>query len=377
MRYRALDQDKNDDNVYRHGRTKHVGTIANEFHQPVPFFFTRDRMPLHLIGQYRGRSAFMICNGPSLSSGQYDLSLLKKPGVITYGVNNGPKIVRPNFHSVVDDPRRFIKSIWLDPQITKFVPHAHANKVIWDNEKWEPLKTEDGKREVLVGDCPNMVYFHRNEKFMPDRFLYEDTINWGCSGDNGGCRSVMLPVIRILFLLGFRKVFLLGADFKMSENYTYAFNEKRDKGAVNCNTKTYDRMQTEYFPKLKPYFEAENFYIYNCNKDSGLKVFDYVPYEEAISYCTKSLGDIENERTYGLYTKPEERVIGCPPKEEMSKIRPEKIEKPQAHNFQNIQRVEAPKPIVKPIIKPNVEPNRIVRSMPCGEISMGSSRSNV
>ena len=374
MRYRCLEQDKNDDNVYRHGRVKHVGTVINEFHQPVPFFFTRDRMPLHLIGQYRGRAAFMVCNGPSLSSGQYDLTLLKKPGVITYGINNGPKVFRPNLWSCVDDPQRFMKSIWLDPQIMKFVPHAHANKKMWDNEKWEVLKTEDGKKEAIVGDCPNMVYFHRNEKFMPDRFLYEDTINWGNSGDNGGGRTVMLPVLRILFLLGFRTVFLLGADFKMTENLTYAFNEQRDKGAVNGNMKTYDKMQTEYFPKLKPFFEAEDFQIYNCNKESGLKVFDYVPYEEAISFCTKSLGDIENERTWGLYTKPEERE-----RWKVEGVTPPKLVKQNPNN----QQQRPPRPEMKARFEaprvpntPNI-PNRIVRSSPCGEISHGSSREDV
>jgi hypothetical protein len=356
MRYRSLDNDKNDDNVYRHGRVKHVGTIANEYNQPVPFFFTRDRMPLHLIGQYRGRSAFMVCNGPSLSSGKFNLSLLKKPGVITIGINNGPKVVRPNMWCCVDDPQRFMKSIWLDPQIMKFVPHAHANKKLFDNENWKVLtkKQGDKEKEVIVGDCPNIVYFHRNEKFMADRFLYEDTINWGNSGDNGGGRSVMLPTIRILHLLGFRTVFLIGADFKMSENYTYAFQEQRDKGAVKGNLSTYDKMQTEYFPKLKPFFEEAGFRIFNCNPESGLKVFDFVQYEDAINHCTKELGDVENERTWGLYTKPEDR--------EKWKSMPLPMPTP-------------PVPINNPINK-EIAPigQKVIRNMPSGDISVGSSR---
>ena len=126
---------------------------------------------------------------------------MKKPGVITYGVNNGPATFRPNFWSCVDDPQRFLKSIWLDPLITKFVPHAHAEKPIFDGETWEDLRV-DGKK-VFVGECPNCVFFHRNEKFEPSRWLFEDKINWGNSKQYGGGRSVMLPALRILFLLGF------------------------------------------------------------------------------------------------------------------------------------------------------------------------------
>ena len=242
MRYRALDQDKNDDNVYRHGRTKHVGTIANEFHQPVPFFFTREGAEVDLIGQYKGRSIFLICNGPSFAA--LDKNFLRKPGVMTFGINNGPKSFRPDFWTCVDDPQRFLKSIWLDPKITKFVPQAHFEKPIFDNEKWQMVN-------VKVGECPNILGYRRNEKFHAQRFLKEPHINWGCSADSGGGRSVMLPALRICYLLGFRKIYLLGCDLRMATNYTYHFDEQRSSGAVNCNLSTYDRLKSEYLPHLK------------------------------------------------------------------------------------------------------------------------------
>ena len=70
---------------------------------------------------------------------------------------------------------------------------------------------------------------------------------------------------------------------------------------------THHKLMHQYFPELKPYFEAEGFHVYNCNPDSELKVFDYVPYEEAISFATSSLGEVDNERTWGMYSKPDER----------------------------------------------------------------------
>jgi hypothetical protein len=204
-RRRSLLKDKNDINAFRHHRDRHLGhCISNEYYQPSPFFFTRECSTLNLVGQYKGASAFLILNGPSLVSGDYDLSLMKRPGIITYGVNNGPATFRPTFWSCVDDPQRFLKTIWLDPCITKFVPHAHAEKPIFDGETWDDMK-KDGKK-VLVGECPNCIYFHRNEKFQAERWLFEDKINWGNSGSYGGGRSVMLADLRIVLVIGLRKI---------------------------------------------------------------------------------------------------------------------------------------------------------------------------
>ena len=117
----------------------------------------------------------------------------------------------------------------------------------------------------------------------------------------------MLASLKIMFLMGFRNVFMMGADFKMTENYTYHFDEQRAKGAVKGNMDTYQKLSNQYFPELKPFFDAEGFHVYNCNPESELKVFDYVAYEDAIAFASKDLGDVDNERTWGMYSKPDER----------------------------------------------------------------------
>lgn len=298
-RRRSLMKDKADNNQFHFHRDSNLGvSVSNEWYQQPPMFFTRENAQLNLIGHYRGASAFLICNGPSFA--KLDHSQLRRPGVITYGMNNGAKSFRPAFWTCVDDPKRFMKSVWLDPSIMKIVPHSFSEKKLFDNQQWQDIKT-------TVGDCPNMVYFHRNEKFMANRFLFEDTMNWGNHKNYGGGRTVLLPVLRIMFLLGFRKVYLLGADFTMSADYTYHFDEQRAKGAVKGNNNTYERLMKEYLPQLKPYFEEEGFKIYNCNPDSKLKVFPHISYEDAIAEATAKLGDVDNERTWGLYSKPEER----------------------------------------------------------------------
>lgn len=320
MRYRSIKVDKNDDTAFRH---PHEGNnnmnMESEFKQHIPFFFSREGSEIDLVGTYKGRSAFLICNGPSFV--KLDHKKLNLPGVMTFGINNGPKTFRPNFWSCVDDPVRFLKSIWLDPKITKFIPQSHFEKPIFDNEKWENM-------EMKVGECPNVVGYRRNEKFNAQRFLVENTLNWGNHKQWGGGRSVMLPSLRILHLLGFRKIYLLGCDMKMSQSYTYHFDEQRNKGAVNCNNSTYDRLKNEYLPALKPIFDQEGFQIFNCNPESELKVFPFISFDEAIKEATKDLGDIENERVWGMYSSPEEKM--------KMKNEPSKTEKEHLKTLDNL-----------------------------------------
>jgi hypothetical protein len=303
---RGLKRDRKDDSRMRDGRAYEMikdrklwlgHTYEKEWFQPMPFFWTREGNTANaLLGHYKGATAFLIAGGPSFKL----LDLTKLKNCWTLGLNNSPRTYRPDAWISVDDPSRFIRSIWVDPKIMKFVPIGAVDKPLWDNYNDCPL-------DCNVGDVPNVYYFKRNSKFHANRWLWEDTLNWGNAEDYGGGRSVILPAIRILFLLGFRTIFLLGVDLNMSETNTYHFDEGRDKGAVNCNLNTYKRMREEYFPQLKPHFDAVGLKIYNCNEKSELKVFDHVPFEEAVAYATDGLGDIANEPTRGLYCKPESK----------------------------------------------------------------------
>jgi hypothetical protein len=299
MREKSLKIDANDQKALRRSRHQHLGIcVSSEFYQPCPMFFTREGSQLNVIGKYRGASVFVVMNGPSLKD--LDLDKLNQAGVVTYGVNNGPKTFRPDLWTCVDPPDRFLKSIWLDPKIQKIVPMDFFEKNLFDSEQWKSIK----KR---VGECPNVMGFRRNEKFMAQRFLWEDTINWGNHKDYGGGRSVFIATMRIIFLLGFRKVYLLGCDFNMNAENTYHFEENRTNSAVKCNTNTYKKMNDEYFAQLKPEFELENFEVYNCNPNSGLTVFPHKPFDEAIQEATGFVGNVDAERTYGMYTDTKNR----------------------------------------------------------------------
>ncbi|MEK6832814.1 MAG: hypothetical protein AABY32_02110 [Nanoarchaeota archaeon] len=293
--------DKMDYARIRHGREKDVGFLTGKYIQTPPLLFSRDCHNIWLGDMYRGGSAFLILSGPSFANVNKELLLgnSKRPRMLTLGVNNSVKTYRPDMWTCVDRPDSFIKSIWVDPGIMKFTPICHSEKFIFDSDKWEMTN-------IKVGDCPNVWYYRRNEYFRPENFLYEDTINWGNHSkaeEDGGGRSIMLASIRILFYLGIRNIFLLGCDFKMDSNYTYHFEQNRAGGSVNGNTSTYEKLK-DRFNKILPIFKQNGLNIYNCNPDSGLKVFPFISVEEAVKIATVDFPeDLSKERTEGLYDR--------------------------------------------------------------------------
>jgi hypothetical protein len=302
----SLKKDQNDANQLRYGRFRNMGAcVASEFYQMCPYFFTRESSVLPMVGMYRGASAFLICSGPSFKN--LDKSLLKTSGVWAMTTNNASTSFRGNASVTVDDPCRFNASLWLDPSITKFVPSSHFEKPLWDNRFLDDKGQQWCLSNILVGDCPNVVGYRRNEKFVPDRFLYEDTINWGNHKKWGGGRSVMLAALRILFLLGFRKVYLLGVDFYMSGDKKYHFDEERTPSAIRGNMSTYEKM-IQWFEQLQPFFLAENFIVKNCNPESRLTAFPFIKYEDAIKEAVNVVGNTIKEQTSGMYTSMEEKL---------------------------------------------------------------------
>ncbi|MBL9178403.1 MAG: hypothetical protein JNM65_10085 [Verrucomicrobiaceae bacterium] len=221
---------------------------------------------------YHGQTLFLVLNGSSLKD--FDWDKLKRPGICSFGVNNGAHGFRPQFWTCVDDPTRFMESIWRDPGILKFVPQAHFDKPVWDAEK-------NVLSSSKVRDFAYVLGYRRNERFQAAQWLHEDTINWGNHANYGGGRSVMLAALRIAYLLGFRRINLLGCDFHMDTQHRYWFDEERTPNSIRNNTNSY-RILTGYFEQLKPIFERAGFQVFNCNPDSQLKVFPFADLDTAL-----------------------------------------------------------------------------------------------
>lgn len=258
--------------------------MVNE--QTSPLLFTHDGHTAALGGIYRGQSAFLACSGPSLVT--HDLSLLQHRGIVTLAVNNAATIIRPQLWVSVDDPGNFCDAIWRDPGIWKFIPQCHL-------EKQFTVRRSDGRlvpSSERVGEMPCVFGYRRNDTFVAETFLYESTFNWGNHAEQidaygqKGSRSVMYVALRLLFHLGFRRVFLLGCDFRMErDKQNYAFEQDRSPSSVRGNNSSYKALNVR-LKHLKPYFDGEGFEVLNCTPNSGLTAFPYLDYEEAIRQAT-------------------------------------------------------------------------------------------
>jgi len=222
---------------------------------------------------------------------------------LTCAVNNAATVFRPNLWVSVDDPSHFCDAIWYDPGIIKFVPLCHMEKQFSVRENEGHLISS----EHVVGDMPGVFGYRRNEQFVAERWLHEDTFNWGNHSKstdaygNKGSRSVFYIALRLMFYLGIRRLYLLGCDFRMEfGGQNYAFEQDRSKGSVRGNNSSYQIMNSR-LEHLLPHFEKEGFEVFNCTPKSGLSVFPHVTYEEAVKAAHAIIP--ANIDTAGMYDR--------------------------------------------------------------------------
>ena len=267
------------------------------------YFRTAAGASINLDGWFAGRAVFLTLGGPSLID--MNLELLRRPGVITFGVNQSWATIRPRLWTCADPPEKFSDSGWNDPSIIKFVPDPLANSM---------LRTKIGKRFVRLPqrpcDMPSVFFFPRNARFEPADFLVQNSVTWGCDEDQTdplgikGIRSVMLQAIRISYALGFRTINLCGADFRMEEGKAnYAFEQGRSKAAIEHNNRLYAALTTR-FEALKPYFQIAGLRVFNCTPGSALTVFPFRRLSEAVAEAQEGCPEIDAAGWYESAPKP-------------------------------------------------------------------------
>lgn len=283
MQRKALPHQSSDDALPRYQPT--VGSAA--------LYDSRDR-ELHLRDIYCGYQAFLLCGGPSLAA--MNLDRLSQRGILTMGVNNSPAVYRPHLWTHIDAPGRFIPQLWLDATVWKFSQYWHHDHRI-------RIRNEEGgivDSQLEVQQCPATFYYHGDEQFDALSFLRSPTFSVGLPGA-GGCRSVMLVALKLLYVLGVRTAYLLGCDFRMQQGAAnYAFPQERPPSTVDSNNRSYGVLN-ERFTALRPHFEDHGLHVYNCTPESGLKSFEAMEFGDAVSRAAAVCGEPVN--TYGHYDR--------------------------------------------------------------------------
>lgn len=242
-----------------------------------------------LRGMWQDCAAFYVCGGPSLK--QIDLSFLKERGIVSLGINNVGGYAPVRAWTFSDPAEKFHHGIFCDPSILKFVPKPKLGNRV-------RAKLPDGTfqwTQYNVKHCPSVFAYDRETHFYPDKFLTTTWASWGPSAkhdENKGKPTVLFTFflgLRLLHYLGVRRVYLLGVDFGMSADKHYAFGQYRHEGAIRGNNNSYS-VATQLLTELKPVFDRAGFEVYQTNKESQLRVFDYVPLETAIEDCRGLVG---------------------------------------------------------------------------------------
>jgi len=217
-----------------------------------PPFCRPDGSPVQdLEDKFRGRKAVLVCGGPSFLT--VDHSLIRSSGLITMTLNDGVRTFRSDLWLGVDPPERFDSTIWEDARITKFIPTGRAGD-------------EHARRGVHVIVYPPSDAWCSEAIFSPT-----GTVAPFSRGD--GARTSMVDAIRVLFLLGFRTIYLFGVDFHQSRAHAYHHPAPGYPRRVRANNRLYRRL-TERLARMRPLMESAGLDVYNCNPDSRLEVFE-------------------------------------------------------------------------------------------------------
>jgi len=228
----------------------------------------------NIEGFYKDQSIFLICNGPSIN----DMNIVPLDTRQTFGINNGG-ILRPKFWTAQDAHGKFLDCIWDDPTIMKIVPHPRARQ---------------------RGGCPSMVYHEKSSRCDASTWLDDDCICWGVPSSDGHKLNTMVAALHIIYKLGFRTVYIIGADFNMIAEDSYFFEER---GKANSNNNLYN-LTNAYLTKLDTYCRDRGYNIYNCTDGGNLTAFRRLEYIKALQAT-----EIEATReTYRMYN-PEPKGI--------------------------------------------------------------------
>jgi len=209
-------------------------------------FYRGADKPIQLDGFYEGQSIFLICNGPSVN----DMNLIPLDARQTFGINNGG-VIKPRFWTAQDTATKFKSEIWFDPTILKFVSFPRARACI---------------KGRLVKDCPGIIYHEKSSRCDTSTWLDENCICWGVPKGDGHRLNTMIAALHIIYKLGFKNVYIIGADFTMASDEPYFYDGKSN---VSSNNELY-KLTDAYLKTLDPLWQKAGYNVYNCTPNGNL-----------------------------------------------------------------------------------------------------------
>lgn len=222
-----------------------------------PVFLRHNYSNVNLFNIFNNETVFLLGRGPSL--GKFlENSKIKKmllnPFVTTFGMNTVPELLDFNLNlwSCVDRMTKFPRQIAKNPNIMKFIPMNRLMTYDFD------CRTRDNKKTLAYSDdhtyqftatCPNTFGVQtfllsknsQREVTFGNAFLNCPAVLYGL---HQGHKCILLFALKICLLLGFKKIVLIGIDFKMDNQEPYYKNTADDYNQfhVQHNNRMYNAL---------------------------------------------------------------------------------------------------------------------------------------
>ncbi len=190
-------------------------------------------------------------------------------GLPVMAINDWPKDgPKPWYWCAGDPPGFYSERVWTDSDVMKFVGLHNAKAIRPRESAYAPA--------CMAKDAPNTFFFHQaTDEMDVDHWLFHPFIVWGstigCEGGpkqlyaHGAARSSMLIGLKILWFLGYRRIYLLGCDctphhHPASEYWNTIFH---------------------LMGQLAPGFRRWGLQVYQTNPDAYLRTFPFAHYRRA------------------------------------------------------------------------------------------------
>jgi len=222
-----------------------------------PVFFRHNMSNVNLFNMYNGETVYLLGRGPSIGKFLENAKIRKmllNPFIVKYGMNTSPEILdyNVNLWSCVDNVTKFPKQIMKNPNILKLIPMNRFVTFDFDSRMKDNKKTiaySEGSNHKFSCLCPNSIgvqTFLLSKENMKNitfgkAFLNCPAVLYGFFKDH---KSVLLYCIKICLLLGFKRIVLMGVDFKMDKEVPYYQNTSADFNEfhVQHNNRLYDAL---------------------------------------------------------------------------------------------------------------------------------------
>lgn len=227
-----------------------------------------------LKNSYKGKSCFIIGNGPSLTPN--DLYGLEKAGIPCFASNNIIKMFdktswRPNFYVcedllVLKDLKNKITNIKVKH---RFIP---INYHWFDNI-----------------NISGAEYFYQSFQNEENKYLFSDD----CSKHIRCTGTVTITCMQLAAYMGFKEIYLLGIDHNYRVTQDSNGNIITDETVKDYFDQSYaETMKDKNIPNLekttkayesaKKFFENKDIKIYNATRGGKLEVYTRVNFDEIV-----------------------------------------------------------------------------------------------